>query len=178
MALSGSSKKLHGLSKNERLCNFTFKNLLFNQGDSFMVFPIRVHWKLLEKDLEKIFFHDDVREFYPKNELSENHWQSGQNPSCPNRKVPRNAMFSHPAQMLVSVPSRTQKKAVVRNHLKRLIREAYRKNKNIIYPLIDGTDKRLLLGFIYTAKQVLTYDEIEQKIILSLQKLEQKIKAG
>ena len=37
------------------------------------------------------------------------------------------------AQMLVSVPKRCFKRAVKRNRVKRQVREAYRKNKHILY---------------------------------------------
>jgi len=39
----------------------------------------------------------------------------------------------YPVQLLISVPRSLYRKAVDRNRIKRLIREAYRKNKYILY---------------------------------------------
>lgn len=72
-------------------------------------------------------------------------------------------------RILISVPKRTIKKAVDRNKIKRLIREAYRLNKNIIYEQLGEQSCLLDIAFIYTAKSILSYQEIERKIILILQ---------
>ena len=74
-------------------------------------------------------------------------------------------------QMLVSVSKRNFKKAVDRNKVKRLVREAYRKQKYRLYESESLTDKQLLIGLIYTGKAILEYAEIERKIILILQRL-------
>ena len=74
-------------------------------------------------------------------------------------------------QILVSVSKRNFKKAVDRNKLKRLIREAYRRNKQ---PLIEYCQKNsavVYLGLIYTGKTIPAYIEIERKIILILHRL-------
>jgi ribonuclease P protein component len=64
-----------------------------------------------------------------------------------------------------SVPKRIFKKAVTRNLLKRRMREAYRKHK--IHE--TGLDVTCLLMFIYSANKINTYQEIESKIVLTLQ---------
>src|SRR5438128_2261118 len=64
-----------------------------------------------------------------------------------------------PLQVVISVPKRSFKKAVDRNRLKRIIREAYRKNKNII--IEKQGDKKIILMFIYNIKTIITYKEIE-----------------
>lgn len=56
----------------------------------------------------------------------------------------------------VSVPKRKFKKAVDRNKLKRLMREAFRKNKY----LINNTEQKYALLFIYLGKEIATYSEI------------------
>ena len=76
-----------------------------------------------------------------------------------------------PVAVLISVSRKKFKNAVDRNKIKRLIREAYRKNKYLLYrsgKLKD--DKTLLIGFIYTAKTIIPYSEIEKKIILILRR--------
>jgi len=76
-----------------------------------------------------------------------------------------------PVQLLISVSKRNFKKAVDRNKIKRLIREAYRKNKHILCDDLSVHSKSLFLGFIYNAKTIMEYKEIERKIILILQRL-------
>jgi ribonuclease P protein component len=69
------------------------------------------------------------------------------------------------AKVAFSVPKRIFKNAVTRNLLKRRMREAYRKNK-ITKTGLDGT---YALMFIYTARKINSYPEIESKIVLTLQ---------
>ena len=80
-----------------------------------------------------------------------------------------------PAQITIAVPKKKFSKAVDRNSLKRKMREAYRKNKEIIYnPLIE---KKIFLAciLIYTGNELISYEEIENKMIVSLRKLVQQL---
>ncbi|QSE97944.1 ribonuclease P protein component [Fulvivirga lutea] len=69
-------------------------------------------------------------------------------------------------QMLVSVPKKIFKKAVERNKLKRRTREAYRNHKHLLL-----NNNKFLIGYIYTAKKLVTYDPIERAVLSSIQKL-------
>lgn len=174
MANQQANKKLHGFSKSERLCNFTFKKLLFNQGETFQQYPFKIFWKTLDFNLEKIFFSKSVTQYSVLMEMDE-HTGNDQNPSFPHKIIPRNALFSHPAQCLVGVSTKAHKSAAMRNHLKRLMRESYRQNKAPFYSFLTNSNKLCLVGIIYTAGQPMEYQEIESKIIVSLQKIEKKI---
>jgi len=81
-----------------------------------------------------------------------------------------------PSKVLISVPKKNFNRAVDRNRIKRLMREAYRRNKYLLCP--SGHEKScrhpLLIGLIYTAKVHIDYVEIERKIILILQQLLEK----
>lgn len=81
------------------------------------------------------------------------------------------AEHKFPVQVLISVSKRNFKNAVDRNRVKRLVREAFRKNKEILYEKRKNEEKLLLLGLIFTGKTIPEYAEIEQKIILILQRL-------
>lgn len=72
-------------------------------------------------------------------------------------------------QILISVPKRNFKRAVDRNKLKRRIREAYRKNKIVLYNEVQSQAVYLML--IYTGKEMIEYNEIEEKIVKLLQRL-------
>jgi ribonuclease P protein component len=69
-------------------------------------------------------------------------------------------------KVLISVPKRNFKRAVDRNRLKRLIREAYRKNKTILVRPAGG--EQLLLMFLYIEKTIEEYATIEAKMIETL----------
>lgn len=172
MANQQANKKLHGFSKSERLCNFTFKKLLFSQGQSFQQYPFKIFWKTLDFNLEKIFFSRSVIQYAVP---AGKHTAHAQNPSFPHKIIPRNALFSHPAQCLVGVSAKAHKSAAMRNHLKRLIRESYRQNKAPFYSFLTNNNKLCLVAIIYTAGQPMEYQDIESKIIVSLQKIQNKI---
>ena len=79
----------------------------------------------------------------------------------------------YPAQVGVSVPKRNFKKAVDRNHLKRLLRETYRKQKQLVYNTID---KPYVYMISYIGKEKYTYAEIEIKMEQLLKSFTAQIK--
>lgn len=80
-----------------------------------------------------------------------------------------------PAQLLVSASKRNFKSAVDRNRIKRIVREAYRNNKSIIWDYMDNMqENQILISINYTAKTIVSYSEIERKLILILHSLIEK----
>jgi ribonuclease P protein component len=77
----------------------------------------------------------------------------------------------NPARVLISVPKRNFKKAVQRNRVKRLIREVYRKHKSILYVYLLKNETEINIAFIYTGNKVLSYKELDEKIIFTLDRL-------
>lgn len=67
-----------------------------------------------------------------------------------------------PLQMGVSVSKKYFKKAVDRNYFKRVLRECYRLNKDL---LLNDLPKPYVMMFFYQTKERLSYQEIEQKTI-------------
>ena len=74
-------------------------------------------------------------------------------------------------QLLISVPKHLFKKANDRNLLKRRIREAYRKNKQDLCTALGDKQVKIALCFNYTAKTILPFSIIQDKIIILLQRL-------
>lgn len=70
--------------------------------------------------------------------------------------------------IVITVPKRTFKRAVDRNLIRRRIREAYRLNKQLFRP--DKTPPPYI-AFLYTAKQIISFEEIEKGIKLALMKV-------
>jgi ribonuclease P protein component len=62
-------------------------------------------------------------------------------------------------QATVSVPRRVFKKAVARNRIKRLIREAYRTNKAVVF---NNTEGNFAFLFLYLGKEMPTFKEVEK----------------
>ena len=67
----------------------------------------------------------------------------------------------------VSVSKKHFKNAVDRNYYKRVLRECYRLNKNIIH---ENITKSYAIMFFYQTKDRLNYNEIEEKSILLFHK--------
>lgn len=78
-----------------------------------------------------------------------------------------------PNQILVAVPKRNFKRAVDRNRIKRLIKEAYRLNKRLIPT--GRPEFYLLIGYIYLGKEVPEYQYVEQKLKQSLLRLKETV---
>lgn len=62
------------------------------------------------------------------------------------------------SRMMVSVPKRNFKRAVKRNRLKRLVREAFRLNRNML-----GSAEYDFM-FVYLGKEICDYGTVESKI--------------
>lgn len=69
-----------------------------------------------------------------------------------------------PVSILISVPKKRFKRAVKRNRVKRQVREAYRRNKQLLLqsPALEG--KRLVMGFIWLDNELHTSALIEEKV--------------
>lgn len=128
-----------------------------------------------------------MRHTFPKNEkltskkVFEQLFSSGKSMAAyPYRFVwvRNNILQKSQAKIGISVPKRLFSKAVDRNKLKRRIRESYRKNKKLLYLTLEAYKISVSLLVIYTAKEELSYSDLDKKMILSLPKLAEKIQEG
>lgn len=82
-----------------------------------------------------------------------------------------NEILACHSQTLITVSKKNFKSAVERNKVKRLVREAYRKNKHSLLDHLDKHDRSMAFGLIYVGETIMDYEEIERKLILILQRL-------
>lgn len=74
-------------------------------------------------------------------------------------------------QMMVSVGKKYFKRANKRNHIKRLVREAYRQNKHPWLELLKGQDLFGRIAFANVAKEMPTYTQVERAVQKALERI-------
>jgi len=60
--------------------------------------------------------------------------------------------MEYPVQVLFTISSKRFKSAVVRNRIKRKIKESYRMRKSALYAELNKQNRNLLISIIYTGK--------------------------
>ena len=120
---------------------------------------------------------------YPKNEKLKSHktidrlFSEGKSVSkYPLRLVYVENTDEHNSEkvlMGVSVSKKYFKKAVDRNYFKRVLRECYRLNQDL---LKENLQKPYAFMFFYQTKEKLSYQEIEEKTIQLFQKFKETVK--
>ena len=83
--------------------------------------------------------------------------------------------MAHGLQFGVGVSNRNFKKAVARNRIKRLTREAWRLQKNELKEKLKISNKQLNVFFIYTGKELPDFTIVKEKVAVVLKKLADKI---
>jgi ribonuclease P protein component len=66
-----------------------------------------------------------------------------------------------PAQVAFSVSKKSFKRAVKRNLIKRRMREAYRKNKHLLYQVLESNKKKIIFFIIYKGDFIPDYLSVE-----------------
>ncbi len=74
-----------------------------------------------------------------------------------------------PCELLISVSKRRQRHAVDRNRLKRLVREAYRRHKHMLYEALQ--DRKMSLAMLWVSNDLASYTVVEQKVRNLLQRI-------
>lgn len=78
--------------------------------------------------------------------------------------------------VLISVPKRCLKRAVKRNRVKRQLREAFRKNKQILLErLVDRPNDKIVIAFLWQDLAVHDSQEVEKKVITLLSRISERL---
>jgi len=79
--------------------------------------------------------------------------------------VEKQSVLKGEAAVLISVPKKKFKQAVKRNRIKRLIREAYRLNKQKFLQNLLEKEKSLLIGFLFVGNELPDWKSIEISVV-------------
>lgn len=77
---------------------------------------------------------------------------------------------THP-QVLLSVSRKNFKRAVDRNRIRRLMKEAYRKNQHWLFQNDPDQQKPVILAIVYTGNAIPEFHEVMDKIMAILKRL-------
>ncbi|HSH50219.1 MAG TPA: ribonuclease P protein component [Bacteroidales bacterium] len=81
------------------------------------------------------------------------------------------------AQIGISVSKRKIKEAVQRNHIKRKIKEIYRKNKNLICNPLNDFKQSIYFMVIYNSTDDLNYTEMKNELLKAFSKMIKQLKS-
>ena len=82
-----------------------------------------------------------------------------------------NSLEENSSEILISVPKRIIPLATKRNKIKRLIRESYRTNKNILQLDNQGIN----ISFMFLSSEIPEYNSLEEKIKVILHRLNDEL---
>jgi ribonuclease P protein component len=138
------------LGKRERLKSRKLIEKVFREGKSLFVFPYRIYYLINPWTM----VHPSPKPVRPGAGLG-----------------PMLNQSSSGLQFAVGVSKKNFKKAVDRNRIKRLTREAFRLQKQYMREKIREKNQCLTLFFIYTAKELPSYPALYEKMHVILNRL-------
>ncbi|MBR2631673.1 MAG: ribonuclease P protein component [Bacteroidaceae bacterium] len=80
-----------------------------------------------------------------------------------------------PVSVLISVPKKRFRHAVDRNRMKRLIREAYRTNKHILWEMLKDKDYRIVLAFVCITDKMPSYAMVRKSVSKALTRISESL---
>ena len=137
------------LKKSERLTSRLIIDKLFAGGNASMAtFPLRVVCMRMEK-------------------------KDGEDKGMEQKNVGKEGV--PPVSILVSVPKKRFRHAVDRNRMKRLVREAYRTNKHVLWNTLEGKDYRLAVAFVCITDELPSFYSVNKSMKKALARIADKL---
>lgn len=84
----------------------------------------------------------------------------------------------YPVQVAFMVPKKGFRHAITRNLLKRRMREAYRKNKYILYDFLNSENISIALIVIFRKDKAADYTAMEQAVKEMLERVKAEMRSG
>lgn len=78
-------------------------------------------------------------------------------------------------QIALSVPKKKLPKAVLRNHMKRLLRESYRQQNQALKSMVSEKGKQLQMMLIFLDTQLWSFPDLDNKISVTLERLQKEL---
>lgn len=75
-------------------------------------------------------------------------------------------------EMAIAVPKKRLKHANDRNYIKRLVREAFRRNKQDLTLSLESAGRKMSVFFVYVGTADTKPDQVQEKIIVILKRLQ------
>ena len=89
--------------------------------------------------------------------------------------MPVSFEMEFPVQIGFAVSKRNFRRAVDRNHIKRLIRESWRLQKHELYQLLNEKKLKLVAMLIFTGKKKPVYKEVSESVASIIQRLKKSL---
>lgn len=80
-----------------------------------------------------------------------------------------------PVSILVSVPKKRFHHAVDRNRMKRLVREAYRLNKHILWDAMADKNVRLVMAFVCITDTLPSFRAVNKSVVKVLNRIVERM---
>ncbi len=89
--------------------------------------------------------------------------------------LPLEETASVPVSILISVSKKRIRRAVGRNRVKRLVREAYRVHKYDLVDSLSEEKRRMLVAFLYMDGEIHPFSGVEKAMVKAIRILREKV---
>ena len=148
-------------NKSQHLCGETTISQLFREGKAFLVFPLRVVYRVMPREIDGHIYSSPILGGVPEGGGGE--------------IISSSFSKKRPAvRVLTSVPKKQFKHAVDRNRFKRLIRESYRLQQHELNEVLDSNGLVMDVAFTAVHNQIPKFDYLKGRMGKILQLLKEQ----